>query len=222
VIHSQTIVTRRAPSAGKSGTFAGLASTWSVDRHGERIARGAFARSIQALSAGAVRIPLLFEHSPLEQLGAITKATETDEGLEIEAVVVLGTPIADRVHDLARNNAVGFSVGFTPFDGGRGVDGDGRIVYTAVDLLEVSVVSVPSNRESVVHTVRSLATTSPADFERMLRDGALPPMPRRLAAKIARVALPLIGAEPDEPEHSSADLAALGAALDGFTKTFKR
>jgi len=222
VIYSQALVVRRAPRKGKSGTFTGLASTWSVDRHGTRIARGAFARSLAALAAGDIRIPLLHEHNPLEQLGAITRAAETDDGLEVDAQIVLGTQLADRVHQLALADAVGFSVGFTPFEDGIEVDGDGRVIYTRVDLMEVSVVSVPSNRESVVHTVRSLATTSPADLERMLREGELPPMPRRLAAKIARVALPLLGTEPDEPDHNPADLAALAAALDGFTKTFKR
>jgi HK97 family phage prohead protease len=222
VIFSQALVIRRAPRAGKSGTLVGLASTWSVDRHGTRIARGAFARSLAALAAGEVRVPLLYEHNPLEQLGAITKATETDDGLEVEAQIVLGTPIADRVHQLALADAVGLSVGFTPFDDGLEIDGEGHAVYTRADLMEVSAVSVPSNRESVVHTVRSLAATSPADLERHLRDGTLPAMPRRLAAKVARVALPLIGAEPDEPEHSPADLAALAAAIGGFTKTFKR
>jgi uncharacterized protein len=222
VIYSQALVVRRAPRRGKSGTFTGLASTWSVDRHGERIARGAFARSIAAFAAGELRIPLLHEHNQFEQLGAITRAAETEDGLEVDAQIVLGTQLADRVHQLALADAVGLSVGFMPFEDGTERDDDGRKVYTRVDLMEVSVVSVPSNRESVVHTVRSLAATSPADLERMLREGELPPMPRRLAAKIARVALPLIGTELAEPEHNPADLVALAAALDGFTKTFKR
>lgn len=222
MIFSQAHVIRRAPRASQSGTLSGLASTWSVDRHGTRIARGAFERSVAAFKAGSTRIPLLYEHDPHEQLGAITRAVENDDGLEIDAQIVLGSPVADRVHELARADAVGLSVGFTPFDDGLEVDAQGRLVYTRVDLLEVSVVSVPSNRESVVHTVRSLASTAPADLERLLREGALPPMPRRLAEKVARAVLPIVRVEPLEPEPDPAALAALAAALDGFTKTFKR
>lgn len=221
MIYSQALVIRRAPSA-KQGTFSGLASTWNVDRHGTRIARGAFAKSIAALKSGERRVALLFEHNPLEQLGAVTNGAETDDGLQIDAAFVLGTPAADRAYQLALADAVGLSVGFGIEEKNIRVDADGVLTYVEVDWMETSIVSVPSNRESVLHKVRSLDGIAPAEFERMLREGAVPPMPRRLAAKIAKAALPLIVEQDNEPEHDPVELAALAAALDGLSHSFKR
>ncbi len=219
MIFTAPLILRRAPSA-KTGFFAGLASTYSVDRHGERVAPGAFSRTLAAFNAGTQRIAVLHNHDPAQPIGGIKSAEETDAGLAVEGEIVLGSPVADRDHQMLLADAAGLSVGFAAADADVDVDEKGIKVYRTVDLLEVSIVGVPSNKESIVHTVRGLASSSPAEFERLLRDGALPAMPRRLAAKLTRACLDVIHQDTD-PEYDPAELDAIAAALERLKHSFK-
>lgn len=211
---SQTLIVRRVSSSEK-GAFTGLASTTARDRHGDIIARGAFSSSITALKAGTRRVPLLQNHDTSNQIGAISDADETDDGLVVHGRLVLGTAAADRAHKLMLADALGLSVGFLPLDDPAD-DADGGHVYHAVDLVEISAVSTPSNRESRVLTVKSLAESSPVDLERMLRDGDLPELPRRLAAKLARAFHAALDANDDD------DPSELLAALDRLRQIHTR
>jgi HK97 family phage prohead protease len=210
------LILRRAPTA-ETGFFAGLASTWNVDRHGEKMAPGAFQKTLQAFNAGTQRIAVLHHHDPKQPIGAITSATETDEGLDVEGTIVLGAPVADRDHQLLLAGAAGLSVGFAANDADVQRDAQGIKTYRSVDLMEVSIVGVPSNRESIAITVRSLAASSPAELERILREGLLPAMPRRLAEKLSRACLDVLTQEMDP-----AELAAVNAALAGLAATLKQ
>jgi HK97 family phage prohead protease len=214
------LILRRAPTP-ETGFFAGLASSWNVDRHGEKIAPGAFQKTLQAFNAGRQRIAVLHMHDAAQPIGTITSATETDAGLDVEGTIVLGAPVADRDHQLLLAGAAGLSVGFAAKDADVQRDAQGIKTYRSVDLMEVSVVGVPSNRESIAITVRSLASSSPAELERILREGQLPAMPRRLAAKLSRAWLDVLTQEID-PEYDPAELAAMNAALAGLATTFKR
>jgi HK97 family phage prohead protease len=218
---SEPLILRLAPGAN-TGYFAGLASTYNVDRHGERVLPGAFAKTIAALRAGTQRVAVLNMHQPSQVIGALASAEETDEGLEVEGSIVLGEAIADRAHQLLLAKAAGLSVGFAAPTEGVNFrrDANGKKAYHDVDLMEVSIVGVPSNRQSIVHTVRGLGDITPAEFERLLRDGELPPLPRRLAAKIARACLGGLDAD-EEPRHDPAKVAALKAALARTTTIFK-
>jgi HK97 family phage prohead protease len=214
------LILRRAPTP-ETGFFAGLASTWNVDRHGEKIARGAFQKTLQAFSAGRQRIAVLHQHDPAQPIGAIKSATETDEGLDVEGEIVMGAPVADRDHQLLLAGAAGLSVGFAANDADMERDAQGIKTYRSVDLMEVSIVGVESNRGSFAITVRSLANSSPADLERILREGDLPPMPRRMAARLTRAILGVLNDE-DDPELDPRQLAALNAALTGLANTLKQ
>lgn len=205
------LILRRAPTP-ETGFFAGLASTWNVDRHGEKMAPGAFQKTLQAFNAGKQRIAVLHHHDPKQPIGAITSAAETAEGLAVEGSIILGAPVADRDHQLLLAGAAGLSVGFAANDADVQRDAQGINTYRSVDLMEVSVVGVPSNRESIALTVRELASSSPADLERILREGDLPPMPRRLAAHLTRAILGALNDE-DESELDPGQLAALNGAL---------
>jgi HK97 family phage prohead protease len=214
------LILRRAPSP-ETGFFAGLASTYSVDRHGEKIAAGAFQKTLQAFNAGKQRIAVLHHHDPKQPIGTITSAAETDEGLEVEGSIVLGASVADRDHQLLLAGAAGLSVGFAANDADIVRDAQGIKTYRSVDLMEVSVVGVPSNRESIAITVRSLASSSPAEFERMLRDGTLPELPGRLAKRLTRACLEELNGPDDEPP-TAGELAAIRGALEGLKQSFKR
>jgi len=213
------LILRRAPTP-ETGFFAGLASTWNVDRHGEKIAPGAFQKTLQAFNAGRQRIAVLHQHDPKQPVGTITSASETDEGLDVEGAIVLGAPVADRDHQLLLAGAAGLSVGFAANDADVVKDAQGIKTYRSVDLMEVSIVGVPSNRQSIAITVRSLAASSPAELERILREGMLPAMPRRLAAKLSRACLDVLTQE--DPDYDPDELAECHAALERLKNIFKR
>lgn len=217
MIVTQPLILRRSPAA-KTGYFAGLASTYNVDRHGERILPGAFAKTIAALKAGRQRIAVLHNHDPNQPIGTIKTATESENGLDVEGEIVLGSPIADRDHQLLLADAAGLSVGFAANDADVVLDDKGMKSYRSVDLMEISVVGVPSNRESIAHTVRGLALSTPAEFERMLRDGTLPELPGRLAKRLTRACLEALN--DDEPDP--AELAAIEIALAQLKTAFQR
>ena len=191
-----------------------------LDRHGDQIAPGAFGESIAALAAGQRRIPLLWEHRSAEQLGGIKTAAETDLGLRVQGQIVRGTQAAESGKVLRRPPrwASRFSAGSMAKP--KPIEGGGTR-YRKVDLVEVSAVATPSNRESRVLSIKSLAESSPAEFACLLRDGELPPMPRRLAEKVTRACLAAIN-ETDPNEPTAEDLAATAAALDRLKFSFKR
>jgi HK97 family phage prohead protease len=218
---SEPLILRRAPNKAPTGYFAGLASTYSVDRHGERMLPGAFKKTIAAFNAGTQHIALLHNHDAAQPIGAITSAVETEEGLSVEGTIVLGSPVADRDHQLLLAGAAGLSVGFAANNAVFERDAQDQVSYKSVDLMEVSVVAVPSNRESIAHVVRGLATLPPAELERMFRLGALPEMPGRLAKILTRACLDALSeTDPDEPDP--AELAAIETALAQLRTTFQR
>jgi len=219
MIFSETVLVTRLAGAD-AALFDGLASSWTRDRHGDQIAPGAFLESISALAAGQRRIPLLLNHNTSEQLGGIKSAAETDLGLRVQGQIVRGTPAADRVYDLSKAGQMGLSVGFMPVAGGSEPMEGGGTLYRKADLVEVSAVATPSNRESRVLTIKSLAESSPAEFACLLRDGELPPMPRRLAEKVARACLAAIN-ETDTDEPTAEELAAIASALERLKLSFK-
>jgi uncharacterized protein len=217
------LLTKFAPGSESEpdiGVFEGVASTTGRDRHGDIVEKGSFTRSIAELEAGSRRIPLLHNHDSREQIGGITKAKETDAGLEVVGRIVKGTPIADRVHSLAKTGDVGLSIGFMPFPGAPGHrmhDGVG-LKYTELDLLEISAVATPANRQSRILRIKELAQSSPRKVEEMLRE-AFPDIPGRLAKKMAAACLDVLN---DDDDPDPADEAALYAALAGATQVFKR
>lgn len=223
MIYTQPIlITRFAPTAASDiGVFEGLASTAIRDRHGDVVAKGAFGESIEALAAGSRRIPLLLEHNPGQHLGGIKSAVQTDEGLRVVGQIVLGTPNADRVYQLSKAGEMGLSIGFLPVEH-EDIPGGGTL-YRRVDLLEISAVATPSNRESRILSIKALADCSHSEIEKLLRDGSMPPIPRRLAAKMARLCVSATD-EDLEPEHDPADIAAIEQQLEalkqGLSKSF--
>ncbi len=177
------------------------------------------ADSVEALNAGATRVPLLVNHRTEKQIGGIKSAQETDDGLLVSGMIVRGTPDADRAYDLSKANQMGLSVGFmTRPTGVEKIAGAG-VRYRKVDLVEVSAVATPSNRESRVLRIKELGDMAPAELESLLRDGELPPMPRRLAAKLTRAWLAAL--DDDEPKHDPAKMAALQAALSRTIQNLK-
>ena len=152
-----------------SGIFAGYGSVFGVrDRMGEVVDRGAFSRSLDAHRTNGTTPALLLHHDHQRPVGRFEKILEDDSGLYVEGALAMGTPIGAEAYELLKAGALtGLSIGFIPrlkkYD-----QADKTEHILDVDLLEISLVSVPANPAAVVTAVKSIGT--PREFEKFLVD----------------------------------------------------
>ncbi len=126
--------------------FAGYAALFDrVDRGGDIVRRGAFARS---LAETGQTIPLLWQHRPDRRIGAVTLAAEDRRGLRVIAAM---EPNADMALAALRDGSVrGLSFGYRV----RHAAGTAPRELFDLDLVEVSLVSVPMMPGAKVHMLR--------------------------------------------------------------------
>lgn len=127
-------------------------STASMDREGEAIDPQGWKKSLPAFKKRPV---LLSSHNYgdlRKQIGEFTQLRVTDDGLFAKPKYYIneGNEEADWAFKLASKGMAAYSVGFIPKEY---EDGDGqktpRRTYTQMELLEISHVVVPSNREAI-------------------------------------------------------------------------
>lgn len=213
-LNSPPLIVKRASGQGR---FTALASTFELDRQGDRIAPGAFARTLAALETRGGRIPLLWNHDPDEPIGSIEVARETRDGLEVEAVIALATPQGARAYELLKSGALSLSIGFSIAPEGAAVD-DGVRVIRDLDLAEVSVVAVPANAGAVVHSVKTLFPT-PRDLERAAREQL--GLSGREAKRLLAGGWSALMREDEPEEEPRNDDAAAMAALQSLKDIFQ-
>ena len=121
-----------------AGMITGIAWPFgTADRAGDIIEKGAF-------NTPAV-LPMLAHHDPARPVGVWDQISETDKGLEVKGRLLIGEVAdAQEMRALVRAGAIGgLSIGFmTKKAAGRA--GGCRII-SALDLVEVSLVTVPSH-----------------------------------------------------------------------------
>ncbi len=121
--------------------FTGTASTASVDRHGDIV-----------VPLGAVwktPLPLLHAHDHKCAIGVVHTVVASATGLRIEAELAEGLKLADEVWGLVELGALrGLSVGFLGRESEPLPSGGRR--WLTWELLEVSIVAVASNRDSLI------------------------------------------------------------------------
>lgn len=124
----------------------------SRDRDEERILPTAFEKTLPIF---AKRPVLLSSHnygSLTNQIGEFKELKIKGKGLFAKPKYYIneGNPEADWAYKLAQHNMAAFSVGFIPKKADEGKsDKDPRRTYTEVELLEISQVTVPSNRDAI-------------------------------------------------------------------------
>ncbi len=132
-------------------------STASMDRDGEVIEPSAFKKTIPKFMKHPVLVASHDYRDLTNQIGEWTKLKITEEGIEGKPKYYIGmdNPQADWAYKLAQKGVAAFSIGFIPKEW---VDGVGvkepRRTYKEVELLEISQVIVPSNREAI-QSIRS-------------------------------------------------------------------
>jgi HK97 family phage prohead protease len=183
------------------GEMVALASTFgNVDRHGDRVIRGAYSSTVAKVKAGAT-LPLVWGHdvngSPQNFVGEIHDADETDEGLEVRARFDVDDPVARKAYRLVKQGAIDkLSIGYRVRQERRAKDGVNELLD--IELHEVSLVMNPANERARVLAIKD------ADAAAVPSDAAL-----RAEAKALGINLPL----PLRELRRRSDDIALQAAL---------
>lgn len=132
-----------------AGTITGTAWPFGTpDRVGDMIEKGAFAGAVLPL-------PMLFGHDPNQPIGVWEAAVETDAGLEVRGRLLIDDVARAReVRALVQSGAVtGLSIGFRTLKAAPR-SGRGRTI-SALDLAEISLVTIPSHPRARVRTAKS-------------------------------------------------------------------
>lgn len=127
--------------------FAGYAAVFGrVDRGGDVVREGAFARSLKGREEG---VPLLWQHDPARPIGRIEYLKEDGRGLRVIARLSPG-PAGRRAAAALKAGAVaGLSFGYRV----RAASGEAPRELEELDLVEISLVTVPMQPKARVHAL---------------------------------------------------------------------
>lgn len=180
----QSVSTRRMPivdtkirfaEPDKDGvtthTFDGYAVKWdSINLHGEKFARGAFADMIALFESQAKKVHMYYNHgwrnmfdtTSAMRIGKWTGFEEDDVGLLVKGELTQGLRLATDVEAMLRHETVdGLSICFYNPTEMDYEEQDNHILIKRADLFEISVVDEPSDRSArinrQVETINNLA-----------------------------------------------------------------
>lgn len=130
--------------AGYASTFGG-----TPDSYGDIVAKGAFADSLLTRP----NVKLLWQHDMGEPIGKVISLREDDKGL-LGQWSIVPTDTGTKAHQLLQAGLVdSLSIGFMTKD--AEYTADGVRLLKAVDLYEVSLVTVPANTNAVVTSFKA-------------------------------------------------------------------
>jgi HK97 family phage prohead protease len=139
-----------------SGTFTGHAAIFDeTNSHNEIVKRGAFTRSIADHQARDRKPLMLWSHDPADIIGVWDSVREDSTGLAVSGRLILDSTRGRDAHALLKAGAVtGLSIGFRAKNSTR--NAKGVRVLSDVDLVEISLVGLPSAGNARVTSVRSV------------------------------------------------------------------
>jgi uncharacterized protein len=152
-----------------TGEFSGYGSTFgNVDQGGDVVAPGAFAKSLDDHRARGSAPAMLWAHDPAQVIGKWESITEDRHGLAVKGVLA-PTPKGQEVRALLKMGAVtGMSIGYRTGD--AEYNRDGARVLKQLELHEISVVSMPMNRNATVTAAKNGGFESIKEWERGWRE----------------------------------------------------
>jgi HK97 family phage prohead protease len=158
---------------GDAVQFAGWAALFnSKDFYGDTILPGAFTKTLKNRS---FPVMMFKGHNPSFPIGKWLDLTEKDLGLWAEGELTPGNSIAsDTAASLKHGAVTGLSQGFYIPDGGADELTSGGRIIKEVDLVEISVVSLPAEQGALITDVKSAieALDTLAGAEMLLREFA--------------------------------------------------
>jgi HK97 family phage prohead protease/HK97 family phage major capsid protein len=148
----------------KSLKIAGYANTVSKDRAGDVVTAEAWAKGIENFRKNPV---MLYQHKHDTPIGRIEKITVDKKGIYVEGAVSEAAERTHGIQTLIKDGALkSFSVGFRVKDGKYNRNDDSMTI-TDVELLEISVVSVPCNQDSLFSIRKSFDSSE--DYRSFLK-----------------------------------------------------
>ena len=153
-IETKSILAHIEKIEGATGEFSAIASTGAVDRDGEIIEPSAFKATIPEFMKNPV---LVAGHTysgfsgEATVIGSVKEMKAGKDAVRFKAQWA-STPLAADYRSLYEEGHMkAFSVGFIPREAETNeVDGKNVRTYTEVELLEISAVAVPSNRQALI------------------------------------------------------------------------
>jgi HK97 family phage prohead protease len=127
--------------------FAGYAAIFGrPDRGGDVVRAGAFARSAKR---GARAVPLLWQHEPARPIGRVEYLKEDRRGLRVIGRLSDGAAGREAAALLKEGTVRGLSFGYRV----RAAEGAGPRELTDLELVEVSLVTLPMQPRAQVHAL---------------------------------------------------------------------
>ncbi len=168
-----------AKYVAETGIFEGYASVFNTtDQVNDRILPGAFTKSISKTQNENRFPPLLWQHDMAAPIGAWREIREDNYGLYVRGELFINdVPKAREAYALMRNGGLsGLSIGYKVRESTR-ERASGTRILTDIDLIEISVVTMPANDSARIMRVKSAFAAgdvpSVRDFEAFLRDAGL-------------------------------------------------
>ncbi len=148
------------------GEFAAIAAAYSVDRQGERIAQGAFLKTISAWRERGTDLPVHWDHrgEAANVIGSVDpeRMAETKAGLHVEGKIdITDSEVAREVWRLMKARTVGLSFGFMVT---KDHTEDGVRVLDELDVFEISVTASPANPDTRILSTKSATPVTVARF----------------------------------------------------------
>jgi len=143
------------------------------DHAGDIVVKGAFKESLQAWRTKKALPPVLWQHQQSEPIGIYKTIEEDDHGLYVEGQLLVDEdPNAKRIHaHLKAGSISGLSIGFILKDYDTKAD---AFYIKALDLLEISLVTIPANDSARIIDVKGYfergEIPAPSLIEKALRD----------------------------------------------------
>lgn len=196
----------RVANIARSGEIEGLGAAFgNVDSYGTMIVPGAFKQTLLQHAQNKTRPAMLLHHKLDRPIGTWHELRETSEGLEVSGKISTDTRDGQEAYALARDGALtGLSIGFRIKEKQQLKT---ATEILALDLFEISMVSIPANDKARLRRVNSFGTVR--DIEEILREGG---MSRRVAKRAAFAAWNVSQGDGDEGEaeeilrHSIAEM----------------
>lgn len=129
--------------------FAGYAAIFGrPDRGGDVVRAGAFERSLRR---GAGAVPLLWQHAPARPIGRVEHLSEDRRGLRVIGKLSDGAAGRDAAALIKEGTVRGLSFGYRV----RQANGEGPRELVELELVEVSLVTLPMQPRARVHALET-------------------------------------------------------------------
>jgi HK97 family phage prohead protease len=151
---------------GDGGVFSGYASAYAKDLTGDKIAPGAFGKTIADRKG---RVPILQNHDMDRLLGFSTSLAEDGKGLMMAGTLALGNTDANNAYQLLKlatdvGFRMGMSIGFNTTDY-EWDDATGLRTIKEIELWEISLTPFPAQPKAFVADVKTFR-----ELEKHLRE----------------------------------------------------